>query len=270
MMQSRNAGKVTVSIVSYFTDEAEMRHAVSCLKCGSVGKVYIVDNAKEKRMERLAGELGAAYIPNENRGYGAGHNLAIRRTLESGEPYHLVMNSDLSFSPCDLDKMVEYMDAHSDVGALHPRVVGVDGADQFTVRMLPTPFDLILRRFIPKCLFKEARDRYLLKHLDHGKEHDVHYMQGSFMLMRTDVLRRAGCFDERFFMYPEDIDLTRRIARISRAVYWPEAVVCHKHAAASYKSLRMLRVHIVNMARYFNKWGWWTDRERAAANKSML
>jgi len=260
---------VAVSIVAYHVDADELRRVVACLDRDVVCRIYIVDNAREKRVEALACELGAVYIGAANNGYGAGHNIAIHLSIDSGVPYHLVMNSDLVFEPADLGRMVAYMDANTDVGALQPRIVGADGADQYTVRMLPTPFDLIVRRFAPASMFRKSRDRYLLKHLDHGREHDVRYMQGSFMLMRTDVLRRVGGFDESFFMYPEDIDLTRRIARESRAVYWPGAVVKHLHRAASYKSVRMLWVHAVNMARYFNKWGWWFDSERRRANRDM-
>lgn len=258
---------VAVSIVTFHVDEDELRRAVDSLADGCVSRIFIVDNAREERVEKLALELNCEYIPADNRGYGAGHNLAIRRTMQGGEAYHLVMNSDLQFSPADIRAIEEYMDAHPDVGALQPRIVGADGKDQYTVRQLPTPFDLILRRFLPKWMFRHRRDRYLLKHLDHSQEHDVHYMQGSFMFLRVDTLRDVGLFDERFFMYPEDIDLTRRIARRSRAVYWPGVVVKHLHRAESYRSMRMLWVHMSNMVRYFNKWGWVFDVERRRSLK---
>lgn len=262
-------GKIAVSIVTYHVDADELRQALACLDSDAVSRVTIVDNAREERVEALSRELGAQYIGACNNGYGAGHNIAIRQTLERGERYHLVMNSDLRFDPAALARMAMFMDDNPDIYALHPRIVGKDGADQYTVRMLPTPFDLLTRRFLPSRMCREARDRYLLKHLDHGQMHDVHYMQGSFMLLRADALRIVGGFDERFFMYPEDIDLTRRIAAVGRAVYWPWAIVIHERRGESYKNLRLLWVHMVNMVRYFNKWGWWSDEERKRANADM-
>ena len=77
-------------------------------------------------------------------------------------------------------------------------------------------------------------------------------------------------FDERFFMYPEDIDITRRMHSKYRTMYWPNVSVVHAHRAASYKSTRMLKIHIVNMVKYFNKWGWFFDSERRKVNREIL
>ncbi len=261
--------RLAVSIVAYRIDLDELRRAVACLNSDIVSRIFVIDNAREQRVADVARELGCEYIASPNNGYGAGHNIGIRRTFDGGEDYHLVMNSDVIFDPSDLERMMLYMDEHPDVGALHPHIVGADGSEQYTARMLPTPFDLILRRFVPSFMFRKSRDRYLLKHLDHTKVHDVWYMQGSFMFLRVETLRRVGGFDERYFMYSEDIDLTRRLARVSRVIYWPGAEVKHFFRRASYKSLRMLWVHVVNTVRYFNKWGWWSDEERRIVNRKM-
>lgn len=96
------------------------------------------------------------------------------------------------------------------------------------------------------------------------------YHQGSFMLFRTDCFRKVGLFDERFFMYPEDIDMTRRMHKHYRTMFWPEVTIVHAHRAASYTSLRMLWVHSYNMIKYFNKWGWVFDKERREWNKRII
>lgn len=261
---------MTASIVTYKVDLAELGCALQSL--GDVPeRVYVVDNASEDRVRMYCSRWPKVeYIASANRGYGAGHNIAIRRALQGGTDYHLVMNSDLLFKPSDLRAMLGYMDANPGIGLLHPRIVDPDGRDQFTARMLPTPFDLIVRRFLPKGAFRRRRSRYLLEHIDHGKPFDVHYVQGSFMLLRATALERAGLFDERFFMYPEDIDLSRRIAAIGRVTYYPGATVVHNHRAASYASGKMLLVHMANMARYFNKWGWLFDSGRRRANKELM
>lgn len=90
------------------------------------------------------------------------------------------------------------------------------------------------------------------------------------MFLRVKALERVGLFDERFFMYPEDIDLTRRIHRHFTTLYFPQATVVHAHRAASYKSLKMLWIHMANMVRYFNKWGWIYDAERSKANRQLF
>ena len=89
------------------------------------------------------------------------------------------------------------------------------------------------------------------------------------MLTRVRALNDVGLFDERFFMYPEDIDLTRRINRHYTTMYVPSVNVVHDHRAASYKNHRMMWIHSANMIRYFNKWGWIWDSERREINKKL-
>ena len=99
---------------------------------------------------------------------------------------------------------------------------------------------------------------------------DVPYLSGSFMFLRTEALRDVGLFDERFFMYPEDIDLTRRLHAKYRTVFYPDVQVIHNHAQASYKNSKMLLIHIVNTIKYCNKWGWIFDKERREMNRKIL
>lgn len=262
---------ITVSIVTYHTDDRELAACLECLASDRVRRIYIVDNSRSENTRRLThGREKVVYIPSDNRGYGAGHNQAIRLAeREAGTGYHLVMNSDVSFDPGIIERIEGYMDAHPDVGALQPLIFSPDGSRQFTCRALPTPLDVFARRFLPARFLQGRRDRYLLKHLDERLTWNIPYHQGSFMFMRMDALRETGYFDERFFMYPEDIDMTRRIHRKFKTVQWPGAAIVHDHRADSYKSLRMTWIHAVNMVRYFNKWGWVSDRERDSFNSGI-
>lgn len=99
---------------------------------------------------------------------------------------------------------------------------------------------------------------------------NVPYHQGSFMFFRLECFKKVGLFDERFFMYPEDIDITRRMHKWYRTMFVPSVTIVHAHRAASYKSKKMLKIHMVNMIKYFNKWGWIVDKERSAWNRKLL
>lgn len=262
---------LTVSIVTYRTPEAELRACLASLDPGVVETVYIVDNGREERLRLLASEYAfAEYIPLGNPGFGAAHNVAIRKAMDRGADYHLVLNSDVRFDPGVLPRLVSVMDARPEIGQLQPRIVYPDGTLQSTARLLPTPWDVFGRRFLPRRLFGRRNDRYTLAHLDPAVEWNIPYHQGSFMLLRVEALREAGLFDERFFMYPEDIDLTRRIHRRHVTLWYPAETVTHDHRAGSYHSLRLLGIHIANMIRYFNKWGWWHDPERTRFNRPLL
>jgi len=263
---------VTASIVTYHTPQAEVEAIIRLVSSSPIDRLYVVDNSRDPATRKLC-EVHAAsvtYMECDNIGYGSAHNRAIRIASGDGSRYHLIMNSDIEASPDDVARIISYMETHSEVGMLQPCIVNSDGTLQYTARLLPTPFDLIVRRFLPGGWFRRRRDRYLLKSLDHSRPFTADYFQGSFMFCRTEALIEAGLFDERFFMYPEDIDLTRRLSRHHVALYWPEVTVIHHHAASSYRSPRMLRIHIVNMIRYFNKWGWIFDEERRRLNRQTL
>lgn len=262
---------VSVSIVTYHTPLSELDTCLRSLAAPEVSRIYIVDNGSEDRIRDWAARhQQVTYIASDNRGYGAGHNQALRRELAMADGhYHLVMNSDMEFEPRIIQDIIGYMESHPQTGTLQPHMTGIDGERQYSCRMLPTPADVFMRRFLPSGWFTSRRDRYLLKHLDPTRTWNIPYHQGSFMFMRKDVLREVGLFDEQFFMYPEDIDLTRRIHRRYYTAYWPGATIIHRHRAASYHSWRMLRIHVVNMTRYFNKWGWLYDPERRRLNRSI-
>lgn len=268
---SINTAMITASIVTYHNPLDEISTIMKILDASVVDKVYIVDNASEESMREAVDIYNkAVYVPSANRGYGAGHNIAIHRAIDNdGTDFHIVLNSDLEFEPEIIGKIADFMRANPDVGTLQPLVTGPDGENQHTCRMLPTPADVFIRRFLPAGLFRKSRERYLLAHLDPTVARNVPYHQGSFMFLRADALRICGGFDERFFMYPEDIDLTRRIHRRFRTLYWPEVSIVHRHRAASYASGRMLWIHITNMIRYFNKWGWFFDSERRRFNAPL-
>ena len=264
--------RVKVSIVAYQTDTDELRAIVGDLHAAGLMQVCVVDNSPDDRLRPFCRDLGVDYVfMGRNVGYGSAHNVAMRLSLDApSTDYHLVINSDMRV-PAETPRMIaDFMDSHPDVGQLIPRIDYPDGSLQPAVRLLPAPIDVIGRRFLPGRLMKRRNARYTLAFWDHASAADVPYHQGSFMWLRVEALRRVGLFDERFFMYPEDIDLTRRMHRYYRTLYWPEARVTHYHRAASYRSWKMLRVHVVNMIRYFNKWGWLFDSERRRVNRQVI
>lgn len=264
--------KVTASIVTYKTDRDELKKCVDALTDNDIFKIYICDNSPNNDLQSYCHTLDRTeYIYNgKNLGYGAAHNVAIRKAIEDGTDYHIVINSDVYFGKGVISKLAEYMNAHTDVAQVQPNIVYPDGRMQYTCRMLPTPANVIFRRFLPKRMVEKMNWRYLLKFNDHSKPMNIPYHQGSFMFFRTECFKTVGLFDERFFMYPEDIDITRRMHRRYKTMFLPDVTIVHAHRAASYKSLKMLYIHVVNMIKYFNKWGWIWDRERREWNKQIL
>lgn len=263
---------VSASIVLYRTIPDELRTCLGSLLSNGIDKVYVIDNSETNQLSSVCNiDSRIEYIfNNKNLGYGAAHNIAIRKSIESGHKYHLVANPDIYFGNEVIVKIVEYMDTHEDVGQLIPNTLYPDGRLQYVVRLLPRPIDIISRRFLPANWVRKINYRYLLEFADHTKEMNVPFHQGSFMFLRTDALKRVGLFDESIFMYMEDVDLTRRIHKEYKTIFWPNVTITHAHRSGSYKSMRLLMIHITSAIKYFNKWGWFFDKERREWNREII
>lgn len=262
---------LNVSVVLYNNSFAEVDGLTRILNQSKIiNEIFLIDNSPGRNYDDKL--FSAKYIFNngKNPGYGAAHNIAIRKSIEQNIPYHLVVNPDVSFEPQILSEIVQFMDKNAEIGHLMPKVYYPSGQIQYLCKLLPTPFDLIFRRFFPENWTKKSRERFEMRWTGYNHIMDVPYLSGCFMFLRTEALKEVGLFDERFFMYPEDIDLTRRIHRKFRTVFYPEVSIVHHHAQSSYINFKMLGIHIINMIRYFNKWGWFIDRGRREVNKKII
>jgi GT2 family glycosyltransferase len=263
--------KTSISLVTYNTSNSDiLRNYYSVMNLTINCNFFVIENGPLEN-EIVKSQPGLIYhFSSKNLGYGAGHNVAIRKSIASGVKYHVVLNPDIYFEAADLEQMIKYMDEHPDIGHLMPRILDQSGNLQFMCKTLPSPVDLFLRSFA-KQFISEKRDRkYHLKNLDYNKIIEAPYLSGCFMVLRIDALKEIGLFDERFFMYPEDIDLTRRMTEKYKTVYYPNVSVIHRHEKASYKSLKMKLIHMYNMMKYFNKHGWVFDLKRRKLNKKAL
>lgn len=263
---------LNVSIVLYQPSwEQVLALTQSLLEYTHVRHVFWVDNSSNRIDTLPLQSERVRYIFNgKNLGYGAAHNIAIRESIYDDVPFHLVINPDILITPDTLPTLMSFIQQHPEVGLVMPRVVYPSGELQYLCKLLPTPWNVFGRRFLPQAWIRKSNERYELRHTGYNRPMNVPYLSGCFMLMRTEAVRRARLFDERFFMYPEDIDLTRRIHRDYLTVFYPHTTVVHQHEKASYRSIKMLWIHIVNMCRYFNKWGWFYDPERKLFNQNTL
>jgi GT2 family glycosyltransferase len=205
-----------------------------------------------------------------NPGYGAAHNLGIKESLKSGVDYHLVLNSDVTFDLNLLEDIFKYAEDHREMALISPKMLFEDGNIQCNRKLLPTPLNMFLRAFLPSKYRSRLDKKFELANLGYKDLLHVPYVSGAFMFLRVSALKKVGLFDEKFFMYPEDIDLSRRIASFSGVYFVPNFVITHKYGGASHKSIRMFIIHAYNMFLYFNKWGWIFDKQRTKFNKRTI
>ncbi len=264
--------KITASIVVYKTDPFLLRRAMdSFLNSSLTGKLTIVDNSPDDRLRQYCEIPKITYIFNhENVGYGRAHNIVLQQNLDRSI-YHLVLNPDVYFDPSTLEKIFHFMEEQPQAGLAMPKVFSADHQVQMVCKLLPTPFDLAIRRFFPfKQWVSKFTGRYEMKESGYDRIMNVPFLSGCFMFLRMEALKQTGFFDERFFLYAEDTDLSRRIHLQFETLFFPGAEIVHLHARGSYKDFYLTLQNLKSAIQYFNKWGWFFDVERQRINQRTL
>lgn len=264
---------LTASIVIYKTPASILAKTIqSFLEAAPASRLFLIDNSPDDRLRHMGNHPNIVYLfNNKNVGFGTGHNQAIVQVLQKSR-YHLVLNPDVYFQKNVLESLYQFMEDHPAVGQVMPKVLYPDGQLQYLCRLLPTPKTLLIRRFlnfINSALEKE-NFHYQFQFTNYDELMDVPFLSGCFMFLRVSALKEVGLFDERFFLYTEDIDLSRRMHVRFRTVYNPSVCIYHYHARGSYKDFWLTLRNIQSAVLYFNKWGWWNDPERERINKLVL
>lgn len=216
-------------------------------------KLFVVDNnSTDGTVEHIKENYPQVEVIDhkKNVGFGAGHNIALN-LIDS--KYHVIINPDIVFIENSIKKMVEYMDANEDIGILSPKVCYPNGKEQILGKKNPHLKYIFASRFRgdePSDLLRE----YAMLDRDLSKPTEIENATGCFMVFRTSVLKKIGGFDERYFMYFEDADITREAKKISRVVYYPDAVVSHLWSRDSKHNYKLLAIHIHSMLKYYWKW----------------
>lgn len=263
---------ITASVVTFHTSYEDLKRLIDCTLLSPVHVFFIIDNSSNDSLREFASVSDRiVYIYSDNLGFGSGHNIAIRKSVAMGAKYHIVINPDIYWNGKVIEGLIEYMDKELECGLVMPKVLYPNGDTQYLCKLLPTPMDLFGRRFIPWKKYQEkSADRYELHFTGYDKVMEVPSLSGCFMFMRVDVLKKVDSFDERFFMYAEDLDLCRRIGEISKTMFYPMVSVYHEYEKGSYKNRKLLKYHLCSMVKYFNKWGWIFDGKRRHRNRECL
>lgn len=276
---------ITASIVTYNNNLLDLEGILRSLLISPVQKLWIIDHSdtytgldselreymrKDDVYLQHAGRgFQIEYIKEVNRGYGCGHNVALRKAIEEDSHYHLVVNPDVWFGAEVIPALWRLMEEDESVAQVMPKVLFLNGSVQYLAKMLPTPFDLFGRFFLPQRLIAKRNSRFELRHSGYDKIMNVPYLSGCFMFLRVSALKSEGLFDERFFMYIEDTDLTRRLHVKYKTLFYPSVSIYHRFSRLSYHKWQLSLTHMVSVVKYFNKWGWIYDRGRRRFNKRL-
>ena len=277
---------ITASIVTYNNNLLDLEGILRSLLISPVQTVWIIDHSDDYL--GLEGELDEykrkddiflqhegrgfrlEFIKQNNKGYGGGHNVALRKAIEMGSQYHLVVNPDVWFGAEVIPALWRLMEEDETIAQVMPKVLFLNGSVQRLAKLLPTPFDLFSRFFLPAMLISRRNDRFELKHSGYDKIMNVPFLSGCFMFLRVSALQSEGLFDERFFMYMEDVDITRRLHTKYKTLFYPAVSIYHRFSRLSYHKWRLSLIHMISVMKYFNKWGWIYDGGRRRYNKRLL
>lgn len=247
-----------VSIVLYRTRVAEIQQLVEELIEQGAARVYLVDNSPP------AFDTFGTWVPPErvtiirvgrNLGYGGGHNIAIYDSIRHHR-YHLVSNPDIHLGDSVLKTLYAVMESRTGVGLVMPEVVGPDEQRHYLCKRSPSPMDYLPSWLVSKTWRSRHRARLEMRDHNYNDELNPQCLSGCFMFLRSSLFERIDAFDERFFMYFEDFDLSRRVRSVADNLYYPFVRVIHEHRRGHRRSLRLLRIFGSSAFKYFNKWGW--------------
>jgi GT2 family glycosyltransferase len=261
---------LNVSIVLYNSDLNQISRLIEQLKVSrSINNIYLIDNSPEISDSFSLFNV-QYYFAGKNLGFGAGHNIALQKSINEGVKYHLVLNSDVTFDTSVLETLVQKIEMNSDIGIVMPKILNSDGSVQLLPKLLPTPFQILIRAIKPlRKIFVLRNNEYTLGYFSEI-ELNVPIISGCFSLFRVEAIRRVGFYDESFFMYFEDFDLSRRIHSMFKTIYYPLVSATHAHERGAAKSFKLFRIFIKSAINYFNKYGWFFDRKRKIINKRVL
>ena len=248
---------ITATIVLYNEEINELSKTIdSFLNTPISKKLFLVDNSPTEKLKIVANHPDVEYIFNEkNIGFGAGHNKVIN-TIKSASDYHLILNPDVSFATKVIPNLIQEIEKQNDVAMIAPKVIFPNGEHQYTCRKYPTFLELVVRRIsLLKNVFSTRIRKGKYKNKDLTKSFYPDFVQGCFMLFRTADFVQINGFDERYFLYMEDVDICRKIDILGKKkLYYPDEKIVHILKKDSSKSIKLFFRHLSSSLKYFRKW----------------
>jgi GT2 family glycosyltransferase len=253
---------LSISVVLYKNDKAQIEKLLDCIRKIKLSyQVYLIDNSPTNELNYLSACPFVKYkFNNSNVGFGAGHNIAIKEIADLSK-YHLVINADVFFNEGLVEELVQFLDHNEQYVHLMPQVLYPNGEIQHLCRNKPTIYDIILKRMSPgfiKQITKRRLDKYEFKDKNYDDFfYDVPFLSGCFMLFKTNALIEVNGFDESIFLYFEDADITQKLLKKYRNVYYPLNYIYHSYEKGTSKSIKLAFYAWKGLFRFLFRWGFY-------------
>ena len=258
---------LSATIVTY-NDQAEaLRAAASVLEHTRRHPLtlYLVDNASTDgtgpaleaaaacgRLAARPGQTVRVIRRQANGGFGAGHNTVLPGLASD---YHFILNPDILLREDTLSGLAEWMQAHPAAVMARPQLCFPDGRVQVLPLRRCSLRPMVYRQLSFLSFWKKYNDAYVMAGEDLTVPRQIEFCTGSFAAVRTDAFKAAGGFDEGYFMYVEDADLTQKMLRQGQVWLVPQYTAVHAWHRAAHRSLGPMVQQTRSLCRYFKKWG---------------
>jgi len=262
---------MTLSIIILnYNHKNLLKNCLNSLKEANVRldyEIIITDNNSDDNSQEFLSQIKVKYkdlkviLNNKNLGYARANNQAIK--LAQGK-YVLILNPDVIVLPNSIEKLVEYLKKNEKVGIVGPQLLNPDKTIQNSCYNFPKLITPMARRtFLGKLPgFKKELKRYLMLDFDHQQTKEVDWLIGACLMIRKEVLEKVKYFDERYFLYFEDVDLAKKVWQADyKVVYLPQAQMIHFHRRLSADKSTLIAlfskitwVHISSALKFFIKW----------------
>jgi hypothetical protein len=248
--------KISASIVIYDEKEEILKKVIdSFLNIELEKELIIVDNSKKMLLKEFCESFNdTKYIfSDSNLGFARGHNLALKsKSIKS--KIHLVLNPDIFFNGIDITQFLIWMSSCNKISLALPLVYNIDGTRQEVIRNIPTPLTLFKRYFNLFGIFDRfiAKDEY--KNCIFKEITEIPFAHGCFMAFPTKTFEELKGFDERFFIYMEDVDIFIRAKEFGKTVVNPDFKIYHRYRKGSSKSIKLFILHCISAVKFFIKY----------------
>ncbi|VTS08710.1 glycosyltransferase family 2 protein [Tuwongella immobilis] len=234
-------------------------------------ETIVVDNAShDGAAEMVAKDFPEVLLVrnSENKGFAKASNQAA--ALATGR-YVFFLNNDTELPAQTLRKLLDYAEAHPEVGMIGPKLLGGDGAVQISYRRRPSLLAMLHRTSILRWtgLFRGEYQRYRRDSFQAREARRVEILMGAAVLMRRDVFEQCGRWDEDYHFGGEDIDLSERVGRQYPLVYLADVEITHFGRISSRQNIEFAAPNVlIGYVHYFRKTG--TSRLALAAYKATV
>ena len=259
--------ELSACIVVYNGAEEAIRAAQTVLDCTRRHPLtlYLVDNASPdgsgKKLEQAVadgllaagpGQQVVVHCRTENGGFGTGHNTVLS-LLHSR--VHFILNPDIQLTADTLSDLADWMTQHPGVVMARPALTFPDGKPQQLPLRRCNVRAMVYRQLPCLRFWAKCNDRYLMADKDLTKPTEIEFCTGSFSGVRTSTFKAVGGFDESYFMYVEDADLTQKMRTRGKAYLVPQYTAIHAWHRAAHRDLKPALWQTGNLLKYFHKWG---------------